>query len=204
MIDQDEENVGTLRRLAHLLKRATLKAGLKIDPSRTTDIASVLRVPGTANRKDPGKPRPVRLLYMGAPNDYAHFVATLSVYAGVEAAPAMEMPGGFAAGTNPTVSQDYPPSDAHRIAERCAVIRHIRDTRGHVSEPLWYAALGVLVHTIQSDAVCHDWSRGHPDYIVGETQAKIDRVKAYGPSTCARLDDLSNGLCDGCPHKERV
>ena len=102
------------------------------------------------------------------------------------------------------VSPDYRPSDAFRLAEHCAVIRHVRDTGGNVSEPLWHAVLGVLVHTIQSDAICHDWSRGHPDYNEAETQAKIDRLRAYGPTTCVRLCSLSDGLCRGCSYREGV
>jgi len=190
--------------LANLLKWAALKADLKVDPSRTTDIASVLRVPGTDNRKDPQKPRPVRLLYMGAPASHTQILATLLVYAGAEASAGRTMPGGFNLIGNRMVSPDYPPSDAFRIAEHCAVIRHVRDSGGNVPEPLWYAALGVLVHTIQSDAVCHEWSRGHPGYDEAETQAKIDRLRAYGPSTCVRLCSLSGGLCRNCSYRPGI
>ena len=183
------------RRTANLLKWATLKAGLKVDPSRTTDIASVLRVPGTGNRKVPGKPRPVRLLYLGVPTSYAQLQASLLLYSGAEAR------SGRLSNTR-MISPNFRPADAIRIAEHCAVIRHIRDTRGNVSEPLWHGALGVLVHTIQSDAVCHDWSRGHPKYNEAETQAKIDRLRSIGPTTCVRLCSLSGGLCRGCTYGE--
>lgn len=189
-------------RLAKLLKWATLKAGLKVDPSRTTDIASVLRVPGTANRKNLDKQRPVVLVYMGAPTSYAYFYAALLDYAGAEAAAGLVLPSGFNLSSNLMVSPNFPPSDAFRIAESCAVIRHIRDTRGNVSEPLWHGALGVLVHTKQSDAICHDWSRDHPNYNAAETQAKIDRLRAYGPTTCVRLCSLSDGMCRGCSYRE--
>ncbi len=39
--------------------------GLKADTSRTLDTASVMRVPGTCNRKKPADPRPVRVLAWG-------------------------------------------------------------------------------------------------------------------------------------------
>jgi hypothetical protein len=190
------------RRIANLLKWAALKAGLKVDPSRTTDIASVLRVPGTDNRKDPDKPRPVQLVWMGEPTSHAHLYAALVVYAGAEAASGRLLPDNFGLSSNLMVSPNYLPSDAYRIADRCAVIRHFRDTGGIVSEPLWHAALGVLVHTIQGDAVCHEWSRGHPNYSESETQAKIDRLRAYGPTTCVRLGSLSAGLCRGCSYRQ--
>jgi hypothetical protein len=191
----DELTPDEWRRVAKLFERAARKAGLKVDPSRTTDIASVLRVPGTANRKVPGKPRPVRLLYLGSPTSCAQLNATLLAYAGPEAAPG---------GLNNTrrFNSNFPPSNAIQLAERCAVIRHVRDTGGNVPEPLWHAALGVLVHTIQGDAVCHDFSRGHPNYDPVETQSKLDRLRTFGPTSCARLSTLSDGLCRGCAYGE--
>ena len=50
------------RETAHALKRACDKWGLKADHSRTTDIASILRVPGTHNRKNPAAPQQVKML----------------------------------------------------------------------------------------------------------------------------------------------
>lgn len=46
---------------ARLLKSACDKWGLKVDHTRTCDIASILRVPGTHNRKDPANPQEVKL-----------------------------------------------------------------------------------------------------------------------------------------------
>jgi hypothetical protein len=49
----------TWRRYASGLKALCERHGLHVDPSRTTDITSVLRTPGTTNRKytPPGRPR---------------------------------------------------------------------------------------------------------------------------------------------------
>ncbi|WP_374266816.1 PriCT-2 domain-containing protein [Zoogloea sp.] len=47
------------------------------DPSRTTDAASVLRLPGTTNRKDPANPKPVRILHKGKPVTLEAFDAAL-------------------------------------------------------------------------------------------------------------------------------
>lgn len=186
---------------AHVLRRACNKWGLKVDHSRTTDIASILRVPGTTNRKDPENPQPVQLLDLGSPISFADFRLKLDAY--VRASDPFSSSQAFyeGVGGNTQLVAAYPPSDAHLIAERCAVMRHIRDTAGNVSEPLWFAGLGVLVHTVESDAACHDWSRGHPDYDFVKTQAKIERAKTFGPTLCERFEILSDGLCDGCPHK---
>lgn len=50
------------RETAGALKRACGNWGLKADHSRTTDIASILRVPGTHNRKNPAAPQRVKVL----------------------------------------------------------------------------------------------------------------------------------------------
>ncbi|WP_374246845.1 hypothetical protein [Zoogloea sp.] len=49
----------TTRRLKLLCQNLNFLA----DPSRTTDAASVLRLPGTTNRKDPANPKRVRVLH---------------------------------------------------------------------------------------------------------------------------------------------
>lgn len=50
------------QKAAKKLKALTIADNLKVDGSRTADIASVLRIPGTMNNKR-GIPKPVRLIY---------------------------------------------------------------------------------------------------------------------------------------------
>ena len=49
-------------KVAKKLKALTIADNLKVDGSRTADIASVLRAPGTMNNKS-ATPKPVRLIY---------------------------------------------------------------------------------------------------------------------------------------------
>jgi hypothetical protein len=71
-----------------LLKALTKKHGLLADPSRTSDIASVMRVPGTRNLKDPAKPKlvKVKVKYAGKPIEWRVFKATLEAATGDGAA----------------------------------------------------------------------------------------------------------------------
>lgn len=62
---------------SRVLKALTKKYGLLADPSRTADIASVLRVPGTKNWKDPNNPKPVKIQFMGSVNPWVEFKAAL-------------------------------------------------------------------------------------------------------------------------------
>lgn len=84
-------NRETWRAIARKLKALAAKHGLIADPSRTADIASVLRVPGTMNWKDPGNPKPVTIRQFTAPVAFSAFVAALDV----------AMPDGEGLGTPP-------------------------------------------------------------------------------------------------------
>lgn len=97
------------------------------------------------------------------------------------------------------VTTDFPPSDAEQVADRCAIIGAMRDSKGqHQGEVEWRACLGVLRHTVQGAALCHEWSEGHPDYSRAETQAKLDRLSAYGPTLCETLGACQPQACAAC------
>lgn len=72
LIPRDEWRV-----LAAKLKMLAVRYGLRADPSRTADIASVLRVPGTMNWKNPDSPKPVTLKRLGTLLDFAVFAEAL-------------------------------------------------------------------------------------------------------------------------------
>ncbi len=101
----------------------------------------------------------------------------------------------------PTVS-DFPPSDAEKVADRCAIIGAMRETKGKLqSEVEWRACLGVLRHTVQGEAVCHEWSSGHPAYSMGETDGKLSRLRAVGPTRCETLEKCQPQTCAACFHR---
>lgn len=64
-------------RVARKLKALTVKHGLLADPSRTADIASVLRVPGTMNWKDTSNPKLVTTKRLTGAIDFAAFAAAI-------------------------------------------------------------------------------------------------------------------------------
>ncbi|MFN3551984.1 MAG: DUF3987 domain-containing protein [Novosphingobium meiothermophilum] len=101
-----------------------------------------------------------------------------------------------------SVMTDFPPSDAEQVADRCAIIGAMRDSKGqNQGEEEWRACLGVLRHTVQGEALCHEWSKGHPDYSRAETQAKLDRLRAYGPTLCKTLGTCKPQVCAACPFR---
>jgi hypothetical protein len=188
---------------------ALFKAGnLLVDPSRTKDVASILRPPGTTNRKNPDNHKAVKLMHRSAPVEFGKFneaIATATNMLGIKV-PAvassavpdyMQCDSGNLAGLGePT----YAPSDANTVADRCAQIEHFRKTGCADSEPLWYATLGVVKSCADGEAVAHEWSAKDDRYDHKETQRKLDQWNT-GPTTCDKFKELNPTACVGCKHK---
>ena len=95
------------------------------------------------------------------------------------------------------------PSDAATIADQCRQLGAMRDTLGQMPEPVWHACLGVLAHTMD-DSLAHEWSQETSVTIHEQTQEKLDRQRAIGPTTCARFEALNPQGCQGCPHQGKI
>lgn len=188
---------------AELLKKATKSWGLAVDPSRTSDIASVLRPIGVRNHKR-GAKKDVKLVMPGELTTRDDVHAALVVHLGEDTT----LPNGNAPTTNLNsdlmTAVEYPPSDAEKIAHHCAVIREMRDTRGDIDQSTWYRAIGVLAFTEQGESVCQEWSDGHPSYDRAETSGKFSQAKRFAPTTCEKLEECRPDLCGGCPFKGQI
>lgn len=104
-----------------------------------------------------------------------------------------------------SIATDFAPSYADQIADRCAIIGTMRETKGkNQSEPEWRACLGVLQHTVEGDALCHDWSKGHRSYSQPETEEKLSRLRSFGPTTCESLNNHRPEICSGCKHRGHI
>lgn len=187
--------------LAQALKAACQKFGLRAGPERTADRASILRPPGTTHRK--GKPpRPVVCGPLAGPYK-------LEAFNGLHASSnhrehIVLIRSGSSRNNNAPLA-DYlnvhspEPIDFDKLSKDCAQVGSFRSTRGNISEPIWYAVLGVFGFAYDGDRVAHEWSSGHPNYSFNETQGKLDRVKQLsGPTTCEKIKSLNPTLCEGC------
>jgi len=186
--------------------------GLKADKSRTHDAASILRPIGSYNLKDPANPKMVEAIHteyeVTSVQDFAGRIVTAikAVRAPVMSAPAPRSaaPVATVETNNELMGGIYVnDSSAHRMANGCAAAAKMRETRGNVQEPLWYAMIGVLRHTIEGDQIIHEWSNGHPGYTQEDTDMKIAQHEAsgFGPSTCAHImgSTEASDLCNACP-----
>lgn len=185
-------------KIALMLRAVCDHMGIRHDPACTSDVARVLRPIGTMNPKH-GKP--VTLLKDAAAVPVTDLATALSDFIQRNAVKVRKASGPKPAPGSANAALmggiEYPPSHAEVIAEHCNVIRRFRDTAGAVGEPVWYASLGLLKHTVEGEAVCHRWSEGHPDYDYDQCQAKVDQW-TQGPTTCEKFRQEAPELCHGC------
>lgn len=194
------------RRLARVFRAVVEHFKIKHDPSRTTDIASILRPVGTYNRKR-DTPKVVKVLGdVPAQLDAAAFADhlmtlfkshSLTIQKVHEPRVTSDLNSDLSAGT------EYPPASGEEVADKCQQIRDFRNSLGDVSEPLWYACLGVVKFVIDGERLCHEWSAGHPAYEAGATQQKIDQWPA-GPTTCSKFEQANPAGCAGCKFAGKI
>jgi hypothetical protein len=205
---------------ADLLQRACETYGFEIDSKCTTDAVRILRPPQTLNHKfDP--PRRTEVAEYGPDYEYEDFIKELEVVAGVPVlSPSTEIghrngpARSEAAAKNRAIEIPYtgPPADPDLIAERCANIRHFRETgcAAEGEEPLWKASIGVLGFADGGKEKAHEWSRKDRRYDQSETERKIDARLANqsGASCCSQFenetDKASKLRCEECQFKGKI
>lgn len=193
----------TWARYAQGLKTLCVKHSLHADPTRTADISSVLRTPGTHNRKS-GAPRAVECnpKFLEIEPYAIERFDILAANAGLQrpAKRANVLPFPFDHAPKHLIGRSprrriaealqqvaaYEPTSGAPIAEQCGQVRALRDKKGCLPEPLWYAALGVLAFCEDGDELAHAWSSGFERYTVRETRERLDRAhQLTGATTCA-------------------
>jgi hypothetical protein len=182
--------------LAAQFKQAVDLAGLAADHHRTTDIVSVLRIPGTFNYKD-GAVRPVYLLTEGEIADPVGFGAALVRYAG-EAA---ETTGSLSASADSAISlalltgpADWDPMP---VIEGCAQVR----LAGHpqAKRQSWLYMLGVMKFCRQGREAAHAISGCAPArYDPAELDRQFDSLEATGPIRCSTFQSADPRPCRAC------
>jgi hypothetical protein len=193
--------------LAGALKAALAHFDVKADPSRTADFASILRPPGTHNKKGDTKQVKVRL-ERGDPFDPAHMAKKLAEIVDTfhvkrehivqRAAPPSDLNDDLTAHLAPQI-----PVSALEVAARCQQFRAIRDMGGKVSYEHWRGGAGIFKHSIEGAEMFHKWSQGDPNYDTYTAQVKVD-TWTTGPTTCEFFENANPGGCDGCEYRGKI
>jgi hypothetical protein len=194
--------------LAGTLKSALQHFGVKADPSRTADFASILRPPGTHNKKD-DKARPVSVKLLSVdldPADLAQTLARIVDTFHVKREHVVRHPPPVSPSINDDLLAHLPvqvPSSALEVAAKCQQFRMIRDTGGQVGYDHWRGGAGIFKHCIEGAEMFHKWSQGDPNYDTYTAQVKVD-TWSTGPTTCEFFDNANPGGCEGCEYKGKI
>lgn len=181
------------RDAADRFKRIAAAEKVCDDPGVIADAARILRVPGTHNHKAGGDAT-VCLLHASDVRVRLEDICSKLPELGPRRAEPRD--------DEWAVQPDLPPGDAEVIAERCAQMRHFRDVRGAVPEPLWRAGLSVLWRCDEREHYAHEWSKGDERYDARQTQRKAEATA--GPATCQHFSELAPERCEGCPLRGAV
>jgi putative DNA primase/helicase len=120
------------RQMASNLKALASCHGFLADPSRTADIASVLRVPGTFNYKDRANPRPVLVLRGRPPIDLESFAGALDAASSDSFANLAVTNGSSGLASN--LTREPPPETPENVADVEAMLAAIDPDVGY---PEW-------------------------------------------------------------------
>jgi hypothetical protein len=185
--------------------------GLKIDPGRTADSSSVLRVVGTHNHKYEGEPE-VHVLYTGTPSSAQYFHSLLALRSPTSSILATHGPPLVSLGPSNTNRFINEPLSFRLMVERCQVLRYIAEpanqTKEATPEPAWLGAITLVRHCKNGRKAAHLISQHDLRYKAGDLDAKLDRLERMdiGPTTCAKFqeafkDHVNADCCNGCPSK---
>ncbi len=215
----DELESSEWRTHAEKLKHLARQHSFLVDPTRVSDTASVLRVPGTFNYKsDP--PTEVSVLWEAGPFDTAAFLKLINnaiIEAGIEIKP---MPNLQAAedewGSNTDREFNGPKTSLEALLKSCGQMRRMHSVKGAVREPEWYSGIiGVGRFLEDGHVKVQEMSSGYDGYDPAVVDAKIKQHEDYrnengkplGPTSCAKILEVSLGnedICRECPFAGKV
>lgn len=194
--------------IAKKFEAVLLAATIKIDTSRQSDCASILRVPNTLNRKHDKTVE----IFMNAdeiPNDaFIQSVDRLAKQFQIKVAPprnqalSLDIPGERPDMTNlpNDVISEYPDSDFNKLLRHCPQMQAALIT-GCDGEPLWKSLLGVCAFTTDPEGAAVAMSERHPEYNKSAMLEKLNnRSGLTGATHCETIDKVNPGICENCEH----
>lgn len=189
-------------RIATLLKQVDVAYGLEADPTRTADMSSVLRPVGSYHRK--GEAKEVTCAVTCKPVNMIEFVKKLKAAADAKKLAPAKVHTKQVVDNNDLLSEE--PAFAEVIATQCSQIAKMRDSKGDIVEPHWYASIGVIRFCHNSRDIIHEWSSGHAGYSEEETDNKIrhHQESGTGPTTCNKFRDINPSGCAECPYAGKI
>lgn len=207
--------------LADRLKQACKELGVHADPSRTADIASILRCPQTWNMKgtaEGGRPHQVKILLEGNPARYETYKAILDQFTPTvdrtnrqPTLPTLDLSGVYMPQLNTNdvlakyfapIKGDYPTRPAVEVLRGCEQMR----LQKGASEPIWRGMLGVMRVCEDGRHVAHRVSAIDPRYCAEDTDVKLQYLEDNDipPFTCDFFRVERPEVCQRCPYNGMI
>lgn len=176
-----------LRTLQAVIKNNAAGKGWKLDT--TADLARILRVPGTMNRKIPDSPVMAQVIEQ---SDIRYNPTEIE-----DLLPAVEAP---VAPSGRTDKFERRPTDgsADAMLRNCRFLQHCQINAGSITYDEWLAALTNIVRGSDGIQAAHQVSAMDPKrYKPEDTDKKVDEALAMNPQNC----DYIRGVIGfaGCP-----
>jgi len=196
VFESEEERVeaaNLLRRFQGHVCDLGKQNGWKLD--NTSDLAHLLRLPGTLNHKyDP--PTPVKVIYNDGPRYNPGDIEN-------------ELPPDISAPPRPKDPfagyDDQPPADLERILEQCAFMGHFRDDAAELKYGEWNAGLTIVARCEDAGRWAHKLSAPHRNYSAEETESKLAEVTdKMGPRTCEWISRNGFVGCRDCDFRGKI
>lgn len=186
------------------LKHSMEEHGVKFDPSRSTDLASLLRPVGCRNKKDPSRPLEVKLIQEGVAVEPSVILDIADKLLGT---PDFDNVPAFLSGETVEPVVEFTESDysAKLIADKCPLMGRFRDTKGDVDYETWRLLIGLMTFCTEGVDLAREWSSKRIE--TGHTNTDVDtRFSSWnaGPSTCAAFASACAGNCEGCPFRNKI
>jgi len=183
-----------------------LKAsGYSLDATHNLD--RLIRVPGTLNHKT-NPPKPVRILTSRGGHvtieQARSLVAEELTKASTANRGAKSEKGGavarrIAEERQKELAENGRRPDIGPILTGCAFMRHWDADAATLTEPEWYAGLGIAGRCKNGERIVHEASAPHKGYSQTETDEKLKHaLEAAGPALCERIAEGFEG-CQRCP-----
>ena len=193
--------------VAQAFKAVLAHYGVLADPTRTADFVSILRTPGTTNKKDPNNHKPVVLKRMVDPVDPAVFWAAIKEQVSKFGLNRIQVPAKTDDVNDELAAHAYTPVDcsATKAAEECAQLAQMRDTKGDVGYEHWFGVIGVIKHCVEGEELALEWSerREETGHSQTNTAYKFETWNS-GPTTCTKFEACNPEGCNGCVHKGKI
>lgn len=191
------------------LKAAAVAKDFAIDKSVPGDSARLLRPVGTINPKGGSE---VRLLVDAPAVDADMLRTALSGYV-TDVGISVNIINTVGSSTRKsmlaqalTIESEFPDAHPDVVASKCQQIKWGVENQPEVSEPFWYAMLGVAAYCIDAENTAVAWSDKHPEFERSRTLRKMEQWKqsVSGPATCKKFLEERPAGCKGCKFAGKI